>query len=343
MNILLIQIKRIGDLILTTPAIAAVRAKFPHADISLIVSAGTRGLLPAIRGVDRTFVAHGKLVDAANWFALARRKFDYSLDFTRTDRSAFLTLLSRAKTRVTADHPKFRAMVRALSYNELVDSPIGTMHTVDYHLSLLAPLGITDAPPRVQLDLPATALGNADRLLAANGLAPQEFLMLHPGSARLEKFWEPERWATVIDVAASYDLRCIVTGANSALERAHIAEIKAHARHPFIDLAGKVDLLTLAALIKRARLLTTVDSAPMHLAVATQTPQVALFGPTNPLHWAPRYTPAVVLQAGQAAPLVEFSPKQKPAPMNLISTEQVIDAMKALLAAAPAVTSVCRD
>jgi predicted lipopolysaccharide heptosyltransferase III len=343
MNILLIQIKRIGDLVLTTPAIAAVRAKLPEADISLIVSAGTRELLPAIRGIDRAFVAHGKLADAANWFALARRKFDYSFDFTRTDRSAFLTLLSRANRRVTADHPKFRALVRALSYNELVDSPIGVMHTVDYHLSLLEPLGIRDAPRAVQLDIPAPALAAADRLLSDAGLVANEYLMLHPGSARLEKFWEPERWATVIDVAASYDLRCIVTGGKSALEQAHIAEIKTHARHPFVDLAGKVDLLTLTALIKRARLLTTVDSAPMHLAVATQTPQVALFGPTNPLHWAPRFTPALVLQAGQPAPVFEFNPKQKPAPMNLISTEQVIDAMKALLAAPQAATSVCRD
>ncbi|MDQ2918457.1 MAG: hypothetical protein M3R10_01080 [Verrucomicrobiota bacterium] len=61
MNILLIQIRRIGDLVLTTPAIAAVREKFPRASLSLVVSAGTRELLPAIPGVDRTFVLRGKI------------------------------------------------------------------------------------------------------------------------------------------------------------------------------------------------------------------------------------------------------------------------------------------
>ena len=55
MNILLIQLKRIGDLILTTPAIAALREQFPRAEISLVVAAGTRDLLPAIPGIDRTF------------------------------------------------------------------------------------------------------------------------------------------------------------------------------------------------------------------------------------------------------------------------------------------------
>ena len=63
-----------------------------------------------------------------------------------------------------------------------------------------------------------------------------------------------------------------------------------------VDFSGKTDLLTLAALIARARLLVTVDSAPMHLAAATRTPQVILFGPTNPFHWRPRESPALILQ-----------------------------------------------
>lgn len=332
MNILLIQLKRIGDLVLTTPAIAAVRAKYPRANISLIVSADTRELLPAIQGVDHTFIARGKISDAANWFTFARRKYEYCLDFTRNDRSAFLTLLSGARKRITTDHPKQREKIRALSYNELVQTPIRLMHTVDYHLALLAPLGISDAPQTVQLDLPATASGRAQHLLA-DAKVHGAFLVLHPGSARAEKFWEPDRWAAIIAFAADQQLTCVVTGGSSPAEKAHIAQIKARARHPFIDLSGKMDLLTLAALIKRARLLATVDSAPMHLAAATQTPQVVLFGPTNPLHWRPRFAPAIILQAGQLAPATEFSPDQKGAPMNQISTEQVIDAMKAVLAA----------
>ena len=334
MNILVIQLKRIGDLILTTPAISALREKFPQAKISLAASAATRELLPAIRGVDRIFVAQGKIGDAADWFAVARRRFDYCFDFTRNDRSAFLTLLSGARKRVTADHPRLRAKIRSLSYNELVDIPMRQLHTVDYHLALLEPFGVHGASQSVNLEIPTSALSNADRVLAEAGLAAGEFLLLHPGSARSEKFWEAERWAEVIAAAATeFDLKCAVTGGRSAMERAHIAEIQARCRHPFVDLSGKVDLLTLAGLIKKARAVTTVDSAPMHLAVATRTPQVVLFGPTNPLHWAPRFSPALVLQGNQATPLTEFLPKQKPVPMNLISTEQVIDAMKALLSA----------
>jgi ADP-heptose:LPS heptosyltransferase len=75
----------------------------------------------------------------------------------------------------------------------------------------------------------------------------------------------------------------------------------------------------------------TVDSAPMHLAAATRTPQVALFGPNNPFHWRPRESPALILQGKSAAPVTEFSPVRPRFPMSQISTEAVISAMDILL------------
>ena len=83
MKFLLIQLKRIGDLILTTPAIGALRDKFPDASISLVVSAAVKELLPAIAGVDKVFEVRGKTDDALDWIALSLAKYDYCLDFTR--------------------------------------------------------------------------------------------------------------------------------------------------------------------------------------------------------------------------------------------------------------------
>jgi ADP-heptose:LPS heptosyltransferase len=100
-----------------------------------------------------------------------------------------------------------------------------------------------------------------------------------------------------------------------------------------IDLSGKTTLLSLAAIVRKARLLVTVDSAPMHFAAAWGTPQVVLFGPTNPFHWHPRSDSAMVLLGGMDGPVTEFDPKQRAVPMNLISTESVIGAMGSLLSA----------
>ena len=333
MNILLIQLKRIGDLILTTPAITAVREKFPRADISLVVAAGTSELLPAISGIDRALIAKGRINSAAHWFTVARRKYQYCLDFTRNDRSAFLTFLSGARKRITSDHPKLRTKMRAKSYNEFVDAPVGSLHTVDYHLSLLKPLGIEEASRTIRLSLPETIVQQAEQLLEAAQVG-EEFIIFHPGSARAEKFWEPNRWAEVIDYCArETGLQCVLTGGRSPVEQAQISAIKASTTSGVIDLSGKTTLLSLAALVRKARLLVTVDSAPMHFAAAWGTPQVVLFGPTNPFHWHPRSEASVVLLGGIDGPVTEFDPRQRAVPMNLISTQSVIDGMGSLLSA----------
>lgn len=331
MNILLIQLKRIGDLILTTPAIAALREKFPRASISLVVSPAVKELLPAITGIDKVFEVRGKTDDAFDWIALSLGKFDYCLDFTRNDRSSFLTFLSGARKRITSDHPKLRTKLRARSYNEFVEAPVGFLHTIDYHLALLKPLGIENASRAIRLELPEEAETKADHLLRAAKVG-HDFVCFHPGSARAEKFWEANRWAEVIDrCARETGMPCVLTGGRSSIEQAQIAAIKAASKSDPIDLSGKTNLLILAALVRKARLLVTVDSAPMHFAAAWDTPQVVLFGPTNPFHWHPRSESAIVLLGGNDGKMTEFSPKQRAVPMNQISTQTVIDAMEALL------------
>jgi predicted lipopolysaccharide heptosyltransferase III len=335
-KILLIQLKRIGDLILTTPAIAAIRDALPTAKISLAVSRDGEQLLPAISGVERAFVMRGNLLDAPKWLGVGSRRFDYCVDFTHNDRAAYLALASGARHRITAKYVELQSKVRSRFYNRLLPCPVRVLHTIDYHLALLEPLGIRDASRELRLDLPAAAMRSADELLRAAGI-DGDFLLLHPGSARSEKFWEPKRWAAVVNHGRqAYNLPCVVTGARSALEQSHIGEIKSANGEPFVDLSGKTDLLTLAALVKRARLLVTVDSAPMHFAAAFHTPQVALFGPTNPLHWRPLSPVAIVLQGDSGVPLSEFRARQPRLPMNVISTEAVVNAMESLLSASAA-------
>jgi len=338
-KILLLQLKRIGDLILTTPSIVALREKFPEAHLSLVVSPAVTELLPAITGIDRVLVVRGKPDDARDWFALTLGRFDYCLDFTRNDRSSFLTFLSHARKRITSDHPNLRTKFRARSYNEFVPSHVGLLHTVDYHLSLLQPLGIHHASRAIRLDLPESTVAQADQLLNAAQVG-DEFVLVHPGSARAEKFWEITRWAEVIDHCLERGMTCVLSGGRSPAEQTQIRAIKASARSgsDVIDLSGKTTLLTLSALVRKARLIVTVDTAAMHFGAAWGTPQVVLFGPTNPFHWHPRSEAAIVLLGGIEGPVTEFQPKQRAVAMNQISTKSVIDAMESLLSvpAAPA-------
>ena len=331
MNILLIQLKRIGDLILTTPAIAAVRAQSPEARITLVISEECKAIAPAIRGVDRLLIMPRGLAGLTPLATISRGGFDYCVDFTRNDRSALLVFLSRARKRIVSFRIKVRSKFRTRFYNEFVPHRMRDMHTVDYHLALLAPLGIENSPGAIQLKLPESAITSAEQLLETHNVR-RPFIIFHPGSARAEKFWDARRWSEVINHAVEHhDVDLVLTGGPSLFEQTHISDIKAKVRSGVVDFSGKTDLLTLAALIARARLLVTVDSAPMHLAAATRTPQVILFGPTNPFHWWPRESPALILQGDSTSPMTNFVPKQPRIPMNQISTEAVIDAMENLL------------
>ncbi len=329
MKILVLQLKRIGDLILTTPPLVALRERFPNAHISLCVMDGCAGLLPAIPGVDEVFVVRRKGSNAGLWLKLALRQFDVCLDFTGNDRSAFLSVLSKASRRIAFGWVQ-KSSHRANFYNELVDSSVRENHTVDHYLDLLRPLEIEARGTPVTLCLPPASRERAAELLSQAGVEGK-YAVVHPGTARIEKYWEPRRWADVIDhCQQKLGLPCVVTGSSETFEKAHIAEIKGALHSPARDLSGRGDLLVLAALIERATLLLSMDSAPVHFGAAFRTPQVSLFGQTNPFHWHARHEKAATLLSGDPEGGA-FSPWFTRKPLSDLSTRRVIDAIGSLL------------
>jgi predicted lipopolysaccharide heptosyltransferase III len=330
-NILLLQLKRIGDLILTLPAIATLRENFPSAQMTLAISSECADLLPGIPNVNRILLVRRNLRDLALFLRLAREGFDYCIDFTRNDRSALLAFLSGARKRIVYRRRDRFQERRARVYSDFVKVRKLAMHTIDYNLALIGPLGVRNVSRALRLELPQEVREKANALRRDSKIN-EPYVIFHPGSARAEKFWESERWADVIEhVRSGSQISVVLTGGASRAEQKHLREVKGRLRQSVVDLSGKTDLLTLAALLERARLLVTVDSAPMHLAAATQIPQVILFGPTNPFHWRPLESPALILQGESATPITEFSSEHPCLPMRQISTAAVIGAMDLLL------------
>ena len=351
MRILVLQLKRLGDLILSTPALCAIRAANPDANITLAVAPGCASLLTAIGDVDSGIVL-GRGRGFAPWQQVLTGPWDWCLDFTGTDRSALATAASRANERLAFAWVQ-RSKMRALAYTRLADSSVRERHTVDHYLDLVR-AAFPDAKGSLDpsLQLPADARTAAETLLREARITGP-FVIVHPGTARPEKYWLPERWAEVI---AHLRVPCVLTGGPDAFEREHIAQIRSceeaegiwggrKTSEPISNLQSAIrnpqsaiifppDLLTLAALIERATLVLSCDTVAVHLAAAFQRPQIALFGPTNPFHWRSRHEHAVVFSAAQPdAPLREFAPRMKGAPMDRISTDAVICATKALLSA----------
>jgi len=325
-SILVLQMKRIGDFILTTPALRALRAAFPQTHLTLVVDEDTAAAASLIRGIDLTLVYRKNSLNPSLFRALLRGGFDLALDYTETDRSAFLTRLSRARHRLTFS-PTVGRPARAWATTQRIDSPVLARHTVDRQLDLLSPLGIQVPQPDLHLDL------NDDAFLSLEKIVPhQNYFVFHPGAARAEKYWPAHRWAEVIAHAQSVlGYPVILIGGNSPLERTAIADIQRLLPHPAMDLSGRFTLEQSAALISRAALFLGIDSGPSHLAAALQTPQITLFGPTNPFHWRARHPRALTLQGGKTNPLTDFSPQSPGGDLNALSTADVIHAINLLV------------
>src|SRR2546430_647317 len=137
------------------PAISALREHLPAADSPVAFSATSESHLPAIFGVERTLLTKHGLRDFFSWTQIPRPGFDCVIDFTRNDRSAWLTFLSRAPRRIVSDRLKTKSKFRARFYNEFVDCAMKQMHTADYYLALLQPLGISAGASDPVLELPS--------------------------------------------------------------------------------------------------------------------------------------------------------------------------------------------
>lgn len=338
LHVLALQLRRIGDLLLTTPALWAMRQA--GAEVTLALSEGCAPLLPMLLGhsVDSTLIVRRRGGPWANLRLagrVARGGFDAAVDFTGNDRSALLTRLSGGNRRVVARDTLRRAPPwRAWAYNRPVETPVRDRHTVDRHLEHLAGLGLPRPapfprePPGPVLAIPEDA---RERARVATGELAR-YAVVHPGSARPEKYWPPGRWARVINtLQGELGLPVALTGGRGdPFEDAHLAAILADAAPPRANVAGRLDLPALAALIDGAALFVGVDSGPMHLAAAARVPSVVLFGPTNPFHWRPRHAATRVLQAGHGdEPVEEFTPVSAANPMDLITAAAVVAACAA--------------
>ena len=319
-RILVLQLKRIGDLILTGPALAALKSGLPDSRVTLLTDRVPGGLIPGLP-VDE---GHARGTPGF-WAAAFRGNYDAVLDFTGTDRSALLAAGSRARLRATYARFRNRGLRRFL-YNRWVESTVRERHTIDHHNDLLEAIGIANVQAGTGLNIPAGARTRADSVLSNSGIC-SPYAIIHPGTARAEKAWPAGHWAHVARDLLSRGLAVGVTGSADPAERDQVGEVVGMAPGA-VGLAGRLSLLELAAAIAGARIFCGVDSAAMHLAGAAGTPCVALFGPTNPFHWQPRGTTCRILRSRTSPP---FLPSQKGGPMEEITPQAVLAAVQELL------------
>jgi lipopolysaccharide heptosyltransferase II len=300
-TILLLRLERVGDLLMTVDAIAAVRALAPDATIDLVVGEWNEALARLIPGVDRVetlnagWLARG--AGSRSFPSMARRAwawrergYDLAINFEGDIRSNVLIGLAGASRRVgfgmAGGGP---ALTDSVPFDPAIHTRSAALRLVERALDL--PAGAAEASvagtAAARLAIPGEARARAASLLA--GLpGGRPVVAVHAGGGREIKQWNLDRFADVVNrLAASHAAAVVLSG--DAGDRALVDAVKADLDPAVrcLDLVGRVDLVTLAAVLEKANLLITGDTGPMHLAAALDTPVIAVFGPSDPARWGP--------------------------------------------------------
>ena len=342
-RILVIRHRAAGDLLLTTPALHALRAGRPSARIEVLAARGMEGLLAGNRDVDRvrTVDRRSAVSQALLYGRLAAGGYDTVIDLVSNPRSALMTALTRARVRAGYDIPG-RAWAYTLRVpREPLDAG-GTprlRYAPEAALDVIRALGIDDAgPDRDALRFGITDAARAaidgwlDSVAAARGGKPLAACL--PTGSWPAKTWLPERFAEVMDALAVEATPVWIWGPG---ERGLVEAVRARMKHPSL-LAPETGWQELGALLERSSLLVCNDSGPKHVAVALDTPTVTIFGPTHPATWHPPRGPHVALEA-EGLECLHCNANVCPLPgdrfmrcMGDVTAARVAEAARALLA-----------
>jgi heptosyltransferase-3 len=338
-NVLIIKLRYIGDVLLATPTVRAIKAARPDVRVTMMVNRGTEDVLSGNPDLDEIVVLDkGSL--AAQWRLIAglrRRQFDTVIDLTDGDRSAFLSWISGAPVRIGFnDEDRWRGRC----YTEVVQPVPGVRHRIDRDLEVLKPMSIQAGTTDPQLWLTSEEENSADQLLDQLGVQRSpSMVILQPGARYWFKAWPPERFAELADrLTSQYGCQVLIGGSDQDIDLAQ--QIRQMAKSSPVVMAGRTTIKQFAAIAKKSALFVGNDSGAMHIAVAVGTPVVALFGPSNPAEWGPRGEVTEVIYKGLDC-RVCFHPTCKRGEQNcmkLISVGEVETASKRLIACVHHVT-----
>ncbi|MDH3504987.1 MAG: putative lipopolysaccharide heptosyltransferase III [Nitrospirota bacterium] len=294
-RILLIKLRYIGDVILSTPLLPILRKRFPEASLTFLVNPGTEMVLLGNPHLEEITVlpreGWGNQLEC--YRTLRQARFDGVVDLTDGDRSAFLTYWTGASVRLGFNREN---RWRGKLYTQVLPSAYGSMHMVDYHAQALTALGISDPVGRPELYLRPDDQEQGDHALTSLQIGHAPLVLLHPLARYVDKSWPLERFAALADWLADQGAVVALIGHQQEvlIGQQIINLTKSKPR----TLMGQTRLRQLAAVMKRSALFIGNDGGPMHMAAAVGCPVLGLFGPTDPHVWGPRGEKVSVMYKG---------------------------------------------
>jgi heptosyltransferase-3 len=281
-KILIIAMRFLGDVLLTTPLVHSLRQAYPDAQLDVLVYRNTVAMLEGNPDISHVMTTpnHPKRADLWQLFKQLFRRYDLAIA-TQTGDRPFLYALLAAPLRVAVVPPKNgtgwwkRFFVQ--HWTEFEDNT----HAV---LQLLTLLDLINVPRSYTL-VPPQAANTRELFPFLAEMA--DFVVVHPYPQWTYKQWTVEGWIAIGHHLKNLGLKLVLSGGPAQEEIDYVAAIQSQLPEDTINLAGHVSLAQLATIIAQAKLYVGPDTGITHLAAATGVPVIALYGPTNPAKWAP--------------------------------------------------------
>lgn len=345
-RILIVKLRHHGDMLLVTPVINSLQQNYPQAQIDVLLYKETQDMLashPALSNVfviDRQWKKQGTKAHLRHELNLIRQLkgqgYDLVVNLADQWRSAIIARLTGARIRLGFDFPKRRGFLWRHCHTHLVPvSDHARLHTVEQNLSLLQPLGLPTLSQQVTMSYPPQDWQTCEQLLRQQGITG-DYIVVQPTSRWFFKCWSEEKMAATVSALQADGHRLVITSGPDTKEREMVERILALCPpQGVVSLAGQLTLRQLAALIDHAKLFIGVDSVPMHMAAALQTPCIALFGPSKLVFWRPWQVNGCVIWAGDFGTLPDpdaINTGTDERYLDLIPTDAVIAAARSRLA-----------
>ncbi|QLZ57720.1 MULTISPECIES: lipopolysaccharide core heptosyltransferase RfaQ [Citrobacter] len=304
-RVLICKLKFYGDVLLTTPVIASIQARYPYAKIDLLLYKDTKSILAANDSINDFYLIEKKkgILDTVKNYLSVRqqlKKNHYDLIVNLTEQwpiGALVASLRRPSIAFKRDKKQWNNLFSRVT-------PLTGTHIVEQNLSILKGIGFSEADLKKEMSLHYRQDDYQYLVSQLPALPSQEYVVIQPTARQEFKCWDDDKFAHVIDYLHQRGLHVYLTCGPAFSEQQQVQRIAEQCQSsPDLTLAGKTTFLQLAALIDHAVLYIGVDSAPMHMAAALGTPQVCLFGATNYQQWRPWSDKAVLIWAGDYHPM----------------------------------------
>lgn len=297
-SILVIKLRNIGDVLLTSPVFANLRAAYPDARICALVNSGTEDMLTGNPHIDRVIVYDRKVKKLSKparvqaemklLFDIRAEHFDTVFSLTSGDRGAVTALFSGARTRIGVESYGRGMPLKSRMFTKIIEPPDPTFHTVDYNLFFLQTVRIPTPSKKVSFHFGSADAEAVRSLLEAQSVTAGRFFHAHLTSRWMFKTMPPAVAARVLDLISDRTGKiAVLTAAPVDHEINYLRSVRDLCTTAVVDLGGRLTLKQMGALSANAACFVGVDSAPMHMAAALNTPVLAFFGPSSASNWGP--------------------------------------------------------